>query len=111
MTLTGPLIAAFVILHLLHFTTGTIHPGQFVELRAYENVIGGFTAPFAIFYIVAMLLVRAHLSHGVWSMFQSVGFSHPRYSPMLKKFSFLFSWLLVAGFIAVPLAVLTGILK
>jgi succinate dehydrogenase / fumarate reductase cytochrome b subunit len=44
-------------------------------------------------------------------MFQSVGFSHPRYSPMLKKFSFLFSWLLVAGFIAVPLAVLTGILK
>jgi succinate dehydrogenase / fumarate reductase cytochrome b subunit len=111
MALTGPLIAAFVVLHLLHFTTGTIHPGKFVELHAYRNVIDGFTVPYALIYIAAMLLVRVHLAHGLWSMFQSVGFSHPRYTPMLKTFAAAFSWLLVAGFIAVPLAVLFGILK
>ncbi|HEX4999633.1 MAG TPA: succinate dehydrogenase cytochrome b subunit [Terriglobia bacterium] len=111
MALSGPLIAIFVVLHLLHFTTGTIHPGKFVELHAYENVISGFTLPFILIYIAAMLLVRVHLAHGVWSMFQSVGFSHPRYTPLLKKFAAVFSWVLVLGFISIPLAVLFGILK
>src|SRR5215467_3213372 len=73
MSLSGPIIAAFVIIHLLHLTTGTIHPGGFVELHAYENVVSGFTPLFAVFYIVAMLLVGTHLSHGIWSLFQSLG--------------------------------------
>ena len=48
MMLSGPIIAAFVVLHLLHFTTGTIHP-NFIELAAYENVVMGFrVAPAAI---------------------------------------------------------------
>src|SRR5439155_5694340 len=72
MSLSGPVIAAFVIIHLLHFTTGTIHPGGFVELHAYENLVSGFTPPFALFYIIVMLLIGTHLSHGIWSMFQSV---------------------------------------
>lgn len=111
MMLSGPVIALFVIGHLLHLTTGTIHP-QFVELRAYENVIHGFSNPLASgLYIVAMLLVGSHLSHGIWSMFQSLGFSHPRYTPRLKQFSTVFAWLLIAGFISVPLAVLAGIVR
>jgi succinate dehydrogenase / fumarate reductase cytochrome b subunit len=111
MSLSGPVIAAFVIIHLLHLTTGTIHPGGFVELHAYENLVSGFTPPFALLYIVAMLLVGIHLSHGIWSMFQSIGFSHPRYTPMLKKFSAVFSWILIGGFIAVPISVLLGLVK
>jgi succinate dehydrogenase / fumarate reductase cytochrome b subunit len=111
MMLSGPVIALFVIGHLLHLTTGTIHP-QFVELRAYENVVNGFSNPVAsILYIGAMLLVGSHLSHGIWSMFQSVGFSHPRYTPKLKVFSGVFSWILIAGFVAVPLAVLLGMVR
>jgi succinate dehydrogenase / fumarate reductase cytochrome b subunit len=111
MMLSGPVIALFVIGHLLHLTTGTIHP-NFAELRAYENVVNGFSNPVAsIFYIVAMLLVGSHLSHGIWSMFQSVGFSHPRYTPKIKAFSGVFSWLLIAGFIAVPIAVLAGVVR
>jgi succinate dehydrogenase cytochrome b subunit len=111
MSLSGPVIAAFVIIHILHLTTGTIHPGGFVELHAYENVVSGFTPPFALLYIVVMLLVGTHLSHGIWSMFQSVGFSHPRYTPMIKKFAAVFSWILVGGFISVPLSVLLGLVK
>jgi succinate dehydrogenase / fumarate reductase cytochrome b subunit len=109
MMFTGPVIAAFVVFHLLHLTTGTLHP-QFVPLHAFENVVSGFRQPVvALIYIVAMLLAGKHLSHGIWSMFQSVGFNHPRYTPRIKKFAAVFSWILVAGFISVPIAVLTGL--
>ena len=111
MMLSGPVIGLFVIGHLLHLTTGTLHP-QFVELRAYENVVLGFSNPIASgLYIVAMILVGFHLSHGLWSMFQSIGFSHPRYTPLIKKLSGVFAWLLIAGFIAVPIAVLAGLVR
>jgi succinate dehydrogenase / fumarate reductase cytochrome b subunit len=56
-------------------------------------------------------MVGFHLSHGLWSMFQSVGFSHPRYTPIIKKFAAIFSWILIAGFIAVPISVLAGIVR
>jgi len=99
------------VFHLLHLTTGTIHP-QFVELHPYENLVTGFlVVPFAVVYIVAMILIGFHLSHGIWSMFQSMGMSHPRYTPLIKKFASIFSWILVAGFISIPVAVLTGAVK
>jgi succinate dehydrogenase / fumarate reductase cytochrome b subunit len=111
MMLSGPIIAIFVVFHLLHLTTGTLHP-QFIELQAYENLVTGFlVVPVAVIYIIAMVLLGFHLSHGIWSMFQSVGFSHPRYTPMLKKFASVFSWLLVAGFISIPIAVLAGLVR
>src|SRR5438034_435629 len=96
---------------LLHLTTGTIHP-HFVELDAYDNLITGFRViPAAIAYVIAMVLIGMHLRHGIWSMFQSFGFSHPRYTPMIKKFAAVFSWILVAGFVSVPAAVLTGLVR
>ncbi len=111
MMLSGPIIAAFVVFHLLHLTTGTIHP-KFVELHAYENLVTGFlVVPFALVYIVVMILIGFHLSHGVWSMFQSMGISHPRYTPLIKRFASIFSWILVAGFISIPVAVLTRVVK
>jgi len=111
MMLSGPIVAAFVVFHLLHLTTGTIHP-NFVELHAYENLVNGFmVVPFSIVYIVVMILIGFHLNHGIWSMFQSLGFSHPRYTPMIKKFAAVFSWILIAGFISVPVAVLTGLVR
>jgi succinate dehydrogenase cytochrome b subunit len=111
MMFSGPIIAIFVIFHLLHLTTGTIHP-HFVELHAYENLVSGFLViPFALAYIVAMIFIGFHLSHGIWSMFQSVGLSHPRYTPAIKKFAAIFSWILIAGFISVPVAVLARLVR
>ncbi|HLQ77276.1 MAG TPA: succinate dehydrogenase cytochrome b subunit [Terriglobia bacterium] len=111
MMLSGPVIGAFVVGHLLHLTTGTLHP-HYVELAAYENVVIGFSNPIASgLYVVAMILVGFHLSHGIWSLFQSLGFSHPSYTPKIKKFAAVFSWILIAGFISVPIAVLTGMVS
>jgi len=111
MMLSGPIIALFVVLHLLHLTTGTIHP-QFVPLHAYENLVTGFAVvPLALVYIAVMIFIGFHLSHGAWSMFQSVGFSHPRYTPLIKKLAAVIAWLLIAGFISVPLSILAGFVR
>jgi succinate dehydrogenase / fumarate reductase, cytochrome b subunit len=106
---SGPIVLAFLIYHLLHFTFGTVHP-NFRDLRPYENVVIGFSNPIvSISYLIAMVLLGMHLYHGLWSMFQTVGFAHPRYTPKIKTFAKLFTILLVAGFLAVPIAVLAGL--
>ena len=112
MLLSGPIIAAFIVYHLMHFTFGNAHPNFSRDLDVYRNVITGFQQlPAAVAYIVAMLLVGLHLQHGVWSMFQSVGFSHPRYTPWLRRLAAASALFIVAGNVSIPLAVLGGFLK
>ncbi len=108
---SGPIIGAFILFHLAHFTWGIVHP-DFRELQPYDNVVAGFhVLPVTFFYILAMVLLGLHLNHGLWSMFQSLGISHPKYTPKLKAFAVLFSVLITAGFISIPVAVLAGILS
>jgi succinate dehydrogenase / fumarate reductase cytochrome b subunit len=105
---SGPILALFVVYHLLHMTWGTVHP-DFEHLNAYDNLVIGFSQPvIALVYIVAMILLGMHLHHGLWSMFQTLGASHPRYTPKIKTFAKLFTIVLVLGFIAVPIAILAG---
>lgn len=108
---SGPVVLAFLIFHLLHLTWGTVHP-NFQDVHPYENMVIGFRViPVAIFYVVAVSMLGLHLYHGVWSMFQTVGMNHPRYTPLLKKFSAYASILLVLGFISIPIAVATGVMS
>ena len=91
---SGPIIFFYIIYHLLDFTLGTVHP-DFEPGHVYHNVVTGFQHPLvALFYIVANVLLAIHLYHGVWSMFQSLGISHPRYTPILKKASAAFGILI-----------------
>jgi succinate dehydrogenase / fumarate reductase cytochrome b subunit len=107
----GVIIGAFVVFHLLHFTTGSVHP-QFSQKNVYNNVVIGFQAvPVAVFYIIAMVLLCLHLYHGLWSMFQSLGLEHPTYTPWIKRFAKLFAIAIAAGNISIPAAVLAGVLK
>jgi succinate dehydrogenase / fumarate reductase cytochrome b subunit len=106
---SGPILLAFIIYHLLHFTIGSAHP-DFRQGSVYHNVVSGFQQPApAIAYIVAMAMLGMHLYHGVWSMFQSVGVSHPRYTPMLKRFALLATVAIVAGNISIPISILLGL--
>jgi succinate dehydrogenase / fumarate reductase, cytochrome b subunit len=111
---SGPIIAAFVIFHVLHLTAGGVLPLNTLpdggmDVRA--NVISGFQHPaVAIFYIIAMALLCMHLYHGLWSMFQSLGVNHPRYTPILKKFAAAFAWFVAIGNISIPVMVMLGVL-
>jgi len=106
---SGPIIAAFVIYHLLDFTFGVVNPG-FKDGEIYANIIRSFEVPaVAAFYILAMALLCLHLFHGIWSMFQTLGVHHPRYTPMLKRFAAVSSILIFLGFVSIPISVLTGL--
>jgi succinate dehydrogenase / fumarate reductase cytochrome b subunit len=105
---SGPILLAFVVYHLLHLTFGTAHPA-FRQLDVYHNVVSGFRAiPVSMAYIVAMLMLGLHLEHGLWSMFQSVGVNHPRYTPVLQRLAAAAAGLIVAGNISIPIAVMAG---
>jgi succinate dehydrogenase / fumarate reductase cytochrome b subunit len=107
---SGAMIAAFVIYHLMDLTVGAANTVQYQDLHAYENLVYSFRrVPVSAFYVVAMILLGMHLYHGIWSMFQTLGFSHPRYTPVLKRASAYVAILLTAGFISIPIAVLTGL--
>jgi succinate dehydrogenase / fumarate reductase cytochrome b subunit len=107
---SGVIVLLFVIYHLLHFTTGTVHP-DFVEGDVYHNFITGFrSVPASIVYIVAMLLLGLHLHHGLWSMLQTLGLSHPRWKKLAQGGAALFAAVIVIGNISFPLAVLFGFL-
>jgi len=110
---SGPILLAFIIWHLLQFTFGTVHPGaSFDEHNVYNNVVLGFQVwPVSLFYIIAMSMLCYHLYHGLWSMFQSLGFSHPVYTPILKTLAKLVAIVLAIGYISIPVAVLAGFIK
>jgi len=112
---SGIIVAAFVIFHVLHLTVGAVVPIQEIgpnEPNIRSNVISGFQNPaISAFYILAMILLCMHLNHGLWSMFQSMGFTHPRYTPKLKKGAALVSILIAVGNCSIPIAVLIGLLR
>ncbi len=110
MTITGPLILAFIIYHILHLTTGTVHR-DFVEGDVYHNLVVGMRGLVGVIYIVAMLMLAFHLWHGVWSMFQTLGVPEGRYGSLGRRFATVFTILVTLGFATVPLAVLMGYLK
>ncbi len=83
MLLTGLLVLAFVIYHLLHFTFGVTDPRDFKyaiprDPRGFYDVagmvVGGFSqTPVAVGYIAAQIILGLHLAHGAWSWFQHLG--------------------------------------
>jgi succinate dehydrogenase / fumarate reductase cytochrome b subunit len=104
----GVLILVFIVFHILHMTTGTLHP-DFEEGNAYHNLVTGLSNPLvAGFYLLAMLAILLHLYHGVWSLFQTLGANHPKYSSYRRPFAVVVSIVIFLGFISIPVAVLTG---
>jgi len=108
---TGPLLAAFIVYHLLDLTLGKVNPG-FVEGAVYRNLIASLSRTIvAVFYLAAVGALGLHLFHGVWSLFQSLGISQPRYESFARRLATVFTIVVVAGFALIPVAILAGFLK
>jgi succinate dehydrogenase / fumarate reductase cytochrome b subunit len=110
MTITGPLILAFIIFHILHMTTGTVH-STFEEGAVYHNLTTGLTGLIGLIYILAMALLSFHLWHGVWSMLITLGLPEGRYGSVGRTAATVFTVVVIAGFIAIPLGVMAGVIK
>ena len=108
---SGVILLLFVAYHLAHFTFGNAHP-DFRHGDVYHNFIVGFRQPLAsAFYVAAMLCLGLHMYHGVWSMLQTLGLSHPRYNHIRHAFATFISAVVVVGNVSFPVAVLTGFLR
>jgi succinate dehydrogenase / fumarate reductase, cytochrome b subunit len=110
----GVLLVAFIIFHLLHLTGGIVgfRPGQFQHLAVYHNVVAAFAVwPISLFYVVAMGALCLHLSHGIWSMLQTLGWSNARNESTLKTLSRAIGIVVFVGFTSVPVAVTAGWLR
>jgi succinate dehydrogenase / fumarate reductase cytochrome b subunit len=118
MALTGLVVLAFIVYHLMHFTFGWVQPDAFHTVDdkgrydAYSMFVIGFqNTPILISYLVAVTLLCLHLAHGAGSWVQSLGFSHAKYKPFTSKLGPVLATVLVAGYLAPPLAVAFNLIE
>jgi len=102
---TGIIVALFVLFHLSDLTWGNTNP-DFVRGDPYHNLVESFSRlPVALFYILANVALAIHLYHGAWSLFQSLGWNHPRFNAWRGWFAKGFATVILLGNISFPLAV------
>jgi len=101
MPYTGLLILLFIIYHLMNF-----HFVDKSRTTIYAIVSGTFANPVQmVLYIAAMVVVAVHVSHGFWSLFQTLGANHPKYMPAIKVVGLVFALIVGVGFGFIPIYV------
>ncbi|QQY07560.1 MAG: succinate dehydrogenase cytochrome b subunit [Candidatus Xiphinematobacter sp.] len=111
--LSGVSVFIFVLFHLCHFTWGLVQPA-YAHLKTPEGerdifsmVAHGFRNPFiAWLYVIGLFLLTLHLSHGVGSLFQTLGISNRKFQPIFCAAGHFVAWTLFAGYISIPLSIL-----
>ena len=114
MALSGIILLSYIVFHLLHFTTHSVNP-DYAKWKdgphhdVYRMIIAGFSnKAIAIFYIVAMVLLAMHLSHGAASLFQTLGIRTKKLACCLGLCAQILAWTLCAGYVSIPVAVMVG---
>ena len=118
MALTGLVMLAYIIYHLLHFTFGFTHP-EYAQLKdslnrpdVYSMVVLSFReAEIALMYLIALFLTLLHLGHGIPSLFQSLGLNSEALNRKIKLIGKLFAALLFIGYSSIPLAIYFNFVK
>ncbi|MFH1984840.1 MAG: succinate dehydrogenase cytochrome b subunit [Pseudomonadota bacterium] len=101
MPYTGVLILLFVIFHLANF-----HFVDKSHTTIFDIVSRAFSSPlYVALYIAAMVVVALHVSHGFWSLFQTLGANHPKYMPLIMAASVIFALVVGVGFGFLPIYV------
>jgi len=114
MALSGIILLGYIVFHLLHFTTHTINSDyanwmEGEDHDVYRMIVAGFRhVGISIFYIVAMVLLAMHLSHGAASLFQTLGLRTRKMACCLGLCAQVFAWGICAGYVSIPIAVMAG---
>ncbi len=107
----GVYLLLFIPYHILHFTTGTLHPA-FVRGQAYGNVVIGFeTVWVSVFYLGAMAFLGLHLYHGAWAAFRTLGVARPSNDPLHRRLALAIAVIVPVGFSLLPLSVVLGFVR
>jgi succinate dehydrogenase / fumarate reductase cytochrome b subunit len=123
MMMSGLIVAAFIIYHLLHYTAmvesvNLAHKNFAAKPEFYDDqgrhdifkmmVVGFSQVPVSVFYIIAIGLLSMHLSHGVKAAFSSLGWKKKSYSGILNGFAVAISIFIFLGYSSIPIAILLG---
>ena len=101
MPYTGVILLLFVIYHLFNF-----HFVDKTHTTIFQIVSNAFAQPsYVLIYTFAMIIASVHVSHGFWSAFQTLGANHPKYTPLLRGLSLVFSLIVGIGFGFIPVYV------
>ena len=99
MPYTGFILLLFVIYHLMDF-----HFVDKSNTTIYQIVSDSFSNPvLMLLYIIAVIIAGIHVSHGLWSAFQTIGANHPKYTPLIKATSLVFGLIVGIGFGFIPI--------
>jgi succinate dehydrogenase / fumarate reductase cytochrome b subunit len=115
----GVLLLVFIVVHLLHFTAERIDPAGFdgkTDAAGRRDVYGNIVASFRIWwvtalYVASMIALGLHLYHGAWTSIRTLGYAKPSENPLKRRIAIAVAVVVWAGFTAVPLAVVAGVLK
>lgn len=114
MAFSGLIVLAFVGYHLAHLTFRLTHPEfhNLGEYAVYEMVVASFQSPWVTgFYLISVVLLGKHLSHGISSLCQTLGLYHGKYNKVFRTLGPGLGGALAAGFMSIPLAVAFGIVS
>jgi len=107
MIYTGILLFTFLVVHLKTFKFGPHYTStvEGVEIRDLHTLVWEvFQNPaYVIGYVVVLIFMGFHLRHGFWSAFQSLGISHPKYSPFIHALGIFTAVALAVGFLGIPI--------
>ena len=111
---TAVIILVFLVIHLSDFYFKAKFFGEVPEVMINGNeyhdlgalVLAKFKmAGFVIFYIASILFLGFHLIHGFQSAFQTLGINHKTYTPIIKTAGVIYTFVLCAGYIAIPVVI------
>ena len=111
----GLALMLFILYHLAHFTFPGVSMAagyKHSPTDVYANVIAGFRVPWvSAIYVVAQIFLGMHLYHGAFSLFQTLGLSHPRYIDKARFVAQTLGIAVAAANVAMPVAVVAGVVK
>lgn len=111
MMVSGTLLLAFIVFHILQFTTLTIDVTPLEAGALYANLYNAFQEWYLVaLYLVALAFLGMHLRHAVWSLTQTLGFDSPERNFGLRMGANALTLLIVVGFALVPVLFFTGAL-
>ena len=104
MIYSGSIVFIFLVIHLKTFWVWfNLDNPLKAEHRYYEIVTQSFQNPiYSSIYILTMILLGFHLNHGFQSAFQTFGWNHKKYFPLIEKFGFFYSWITALLFASIP---------
>jgi succinate dehydrogenase cytochrome b subunit len=108
----GVTLLLFIIWHLLNFTVGKVNVAGGPTNDPYNLVVDSFSTWWlTVIYLVAMLMLGAHLHHGIWSSLQTLGFTNSvRERAFAKRVGLVLALIITIGFSLVPVFVLAGVI-